>query len=135
MILNTAFLNYSKCLKQKLMINCKAFIEGSACWIATKVIVKPCLYILNNNMEKKVIKTSYTLPQKKLGRTRLQAYLLHVFLIYFLYWFTLAIFSARGCPLWSVTQPQWLCRACLSSIMTVTALSLLACLRTLSGTF
>lgn len=54
MILNTAFLNYSKCLKQKLMINCKAFIAASACWIATKVIVKPCLYILNNNMEKEV---------------------------------------------------------------------------------
>lgn len=53
-MLNTAFLNYSKCLKQKAMINCKALIEGNACWTATKVIVKPCLYILNNNMEKEV---------------------------------------------------------------------------------
>lgn len=43
------------------------------------------LLCFQNNMEKKVIKTSNTLPQEKLGRTRLQAYLLHVFLIYFLY--------------------------------------------------
>lgn len=43
------FLNYSNWLKQKAIINCKAFVDGSACWTATKVIVKHCLYILNNN--------------------------------------------------------------------------------------
>ena len=31
-------------------------MEGSAGWTATKVIVKPCLNILTNNMEKEVQK-------------------------------------------------------------------------------